>query len=83
MWHRKRVCGGVPEWFNEFRIPEHRHHYKFLEGNQSDEILMVWRCDVPGCNKIYTRFRSLFNYQTRVRRTLADGYSVAYKKQRI
>lgn len=66
----------VFEWL--FRVePEHRHYYGF-SAEKSDPVLMVWECMDPFCDHEYTRFRSLFNYQTRVRRVLADGYSVRY-----
>lgn len=58
---------------------EHRHYYGFYP-EKSDRIIMVWRCLDPFCDKEYSRFRSLFNYQTRVRRTLEDGYSVRYSE---
>jgi hypothetical protein len=47
-----------------FTTEEHRHHFRFAPVH-SDGVIMVWRCKISGCRESYTRFRSLWNYQTR------------------
>jgi hypothetical protein len=82
LWRHKKTCGGVPQWFKEFHVPEKRcrHDFKFMP-EESDSVCMTWLC--KKCLIKWEKFRSLYRFQTRARHVGRDGYSVVYKKQKI
>lgn len=48
-----------------FTKEEHRHYYGFC-AEKSDRIYLVWECLDPFCKDRFTRFRSVYRYETLV-----------------
>ncbi|ALY08668.1 hypothetical protein CAPNMURICA_68 [Arthrobacter phage CapnMurica] len=82
LWHRKRKCGGYPDTTKKEWLQKNHRHYMVYMPVHSDQIIMVWRCSVPGCSEAQSKFRSAFRFETlgvnKVKRP-----TVIYKKQML
>ncbi|ASR83378.1 hypothetical protein SEA_CATERPILLAR_70 [Arthrobacter phage Caterpillar] len=69
LWHRRRVCGGVAEWFRKFEPrPQHRHFFQLLEASNA---YLTWECEE--CPTTFVQARFVWVSQTVYGRRLGDN----------
>ncbi|ASM62366.1 hypothetical protein SEA_NIGHTMARE_71 [Arthrobacter phage Nightmare] len=72
LWHRKRTCNGLSgEMSDRIRypqrhilIPQSRHRHTFALNDQTDEMYLVWHCQVEPCDIKFAQSRYRYVNQT-------------------